>query len=161
MDKRSGNGAVEGNGRNTADDHQNPALEADRIAVNGFLLNLIGSRRDRVAYALYPHLDPDEAIEALLRNLRGKGGRKVGIHELDTILTVLGEEDEEKYFRFALKRRKIVPPPVFERYDELSRLRSRIEEALQVRERGRQDSEEADRLLRELLVEIQAKESLR
>ena len=126
--------AVAGNGRNLAEARQTPApvrqqpsmLESARAGVCDFLSNLIGSRRAEVGHKLYPDLDPITASENLGRNLRGKDGRKVGLHEIDPILDVLGPEAEERWFRFCLLRRGIQPPVEFERPDEIDRLRAEV-----------------------------------
>lgn len=136
MQSGSANGAVAGNGLKKADAphttnpsppegvQQQSMLADARTNPCDFLANLIGRRRDDVAYKLYPNLGPVEAVETLNRNLRGKEKRKVGIHEIDVILDVLGREAEEQWFRFCLKRRGIQPPDLFDRYGELERLRA-------------------------------------
>lgn len=131
MDLASEKGAVVRNGANPTEANRcaTPSEQAEMLAdarasVSGFLTNLIGRRLPEVAYALYPHLGPLQAEKHLARNLRGDQKRKLGVHEIDAVLTVLGREDEEKWLRFTMRRRGIRPPDVFERPGEIDELRA-------------------------------------
>lgn len=102
-------------------------LESARSGVCDYLSNLIGGRRAEVGHKLYPDLDPITASENLGRNLRGKDGRKVGVHEMDAVLDVLGREAEERWLRFLMLRRGIQPPGEFMRPSEADKLRVEVD----------------------------------
>lgn len=127
-------------------------LAEARASVCGKLVNLIGRRVRDVACVLYPDMGPLEAEKHLLRNLRGDNHRKVGIHEIDTILTVLGREDEEAWLRFTMRRRGIRPPDVFDRDGEVERL-------IKENERLRKEAQEAKDALRQQALAFAERET--
>jgi len=105
-----GNGVADP-GRYGDDYRPHPSLFPDaRPNLLEFLRGLIGSRFKEVAVALYPSASVEQACTTLSRNLAGRDRRKIGVHELDAILDVLGQDAEEAWWRVALTRRGWKPP---------------------------------------------------
>lgn len=89
-----------------ASDPQQSSLFADpRPSVLGFLRALIGPHFKEVACALCPQLSVEQACAQLSRNLSGHDKRKIGTHEIDTVLDVLGADAEDAWWSFCLRRR--------------------------------------------------------
>ena len=83
----------------------------------GILREEIDPKFKEVAEALYPRLSNEQACSALSRNLSGRDHRKIGVHELDSILDVLGDDAEVRILTAILGRRGFkaperVPDPV-------------------------------------------------